>query len=185
MIPFAATLGKQVNSTVWKLSFCVQDTHRLPATVRPLLESFRRSTKSNITVNMPSSSSTLPMTTATAPINSGNNNNIPVDGNGSGKPDLSFCILWSPLPPITWILPFIGHTGICDSRGITSDFQGSYYVADFALDGQMAFGKATRYLKIDVSQLPGGIERWDEAIREANSVYCQRIHNICCDNCHR
>jgi Protein of unknown function (DUF778) len=31
--------------------------------------------------------------------------------------DLSFCIVWSPLPPITWIIPFIGHTGIADSRG--------------------------------------------------------------------
>ena len=128
------------------------------------------------------SSTTLPMTTATHP----NDGDVVADNNNSNnKPDLSFCILWSPLPPITWILPFIGHTGICDSRGITSDFQGSYYVADFALDGQMAFGKATRYLKVDVSQLPGGIERWDDAIREANSVYCQRIHNICCDNCHR
>ena len=115
------------------------------------------------------------------------NNNSPNTGSGgnNGKLDLSFCILWSPLPPITWIVPFIGHTGIVDSRGITSDFQGSYYVADYGKDGMMAFGKATRYLKIDVSDIPGGIERWDEAIREANQVYNARIHNICCDNCHR
>jgi len=25
------------------------------------------------------------------------------------KEELAFCILWSPLPPITFILPFIGH----------------------------------------------------------------------------
>lgn len=24
-----------------------------------------------------------------------------------------FCIVWTPLPVITWILPFFGHTGIC------------------------------------------------------------------------
>ena len=29
-----------------------------------------------------------------------------------------YCIVWSPLPPITWIFPFIGHTGIADSKGI-------------------------------------------------------------------
>jgi hypothetical protein len=24
-----------------------------------------------------------------------------------------FCLVWTPLPIISWILPFIGHTGIC------------------------------------------------------------------------
>lgn len=33
-----------------------------------------------------------------------------------------YCILWSPLPPITWILPFIGHTGIADANGVIHDF---------------------------------------------------------------
>ncbi|KDO17647.1 hypothetical protein SPRG_16958, partial [Saprolegnia parasitica CBS 223.65] len=28
-----------------------------------------------------------------------------------------FCIVWSPLPVITWFLPFIGHMGIGDSHG--------------------------------------------------------------------
>lgn len=95
--------------------------------------------------------------------------------------DLSFSIVWSPLPPITWILPFIGHMGIADSHGVVSDFRGSFYVGS---DGDMAFGKPTRYLKVDVSDLPGGIERWDAAIQESNQVYNQRVHNICCDNCH-
>jgi hypothetical protein len=97
------------------------------------------------------------------------------------KEDLSFCILWSPLWPITLFLPFIGHTGIATSRGIANDFQGSYYVGT---DGHMAFGKPTRYLKVDIGDLPGGSERWDAAIEEANRVYNGRIHNICCDNCH-
>ena len=38
------------------------------------------------------------------------------------------CILWSPLPPITWILPFIGHTGISDSEGVIYDFAGPYTI---------------------------------------------------------
>lgn len=28
-----------------------------------------------------------------------------------------FCIVWSPLPVITWFLPFIGHMGIADAQG--------------------------------------------------------------------
>lgn len=28
-----------------------------------------------------------------------------------------FCIVWSPLPVITWFLPFIGHLGIADAQG--------------------------------------------------------------------
>jgi transmembrane protein 222 len=121
--------------------------------------------------------------------------------------DLAFTILWSPLPPITWILPFIGHTGIANSRGVASDFQGPYYVGD---QGRMAFGNPTRALKIDISGIPGrniykmcapigifsflfltrqfvhsgGEARWDAAIEEANNTYRERMHNICCDNCH-
>ena len=34
-----------------------------------------------------------------------------------GEEHLAFCILWSPLPFITWLLPFIGHLGIADSKG--------------------------------------------------------------------
>lgn len=97
------------------------------------------------------------------------------------REDLGFCILWSPLPPITWIFPFIGHMGIADSNGIASDFQGSYYVGD---RGRMAFGEPTRALRMNIEQLPGGAEQWDEMIREANRIYSGRVHNLCCDNCH-
>lgn len=93
---------------------------------------------------------------------------------------LSYTIVWSPLPPITWLIPFIGHTGICDSSGIASDFRGPYYVGD---DGRMAFGPPTRYLKIDLQDVCTS-EQWDTAIQEANQVYRGRMHNICCDNCH-
>lgn len=38
------------------------------------------------------------------------------------------CILWSPLPPITWIFPFIGHLGIATSEGVANDFQGEHTI---------------------------------------------------------
>jgi hypothetical protein len=53
-----------------------------------------------------------------------------------------YCIVWSPLPPITWLFPFIGHTGICDSRGVIHDFAGPFTIN---VDN-MAFGAPTRYI---------------------------------------
>lgn len=45
-----------------------------------------------------------------------------------------FCIVWTPLPLISWFLPFIGHTGIAMSDGTIHDFAGPYYISvdDFA-----------------------------------------------------
>jgi len=54
------------------------------------------------------------------------------------------CIVWSPLGPITWLFPFIGHTGICDSEGIIWDFAGPYTIGK----DRMAFGDPTRYVNI-------------------------------------
>eukprot|EP00573_Skeletonema_grethae_P000912 CAMPEP_0201689604 /NCGR_PEP_ID=MMETSP0578-20130828/3174_1 /ASSEMBLY_ACC=CAM_ASM_000663 /TAXON_ID=267565 /ORGANISM="Skeletonema grethea, Strain CCMP 1804" /LENGTH=179 /DNA_ID=CAMNT_0048174301 /DNA_START=42 /DNA_END=581 /DNA_ORIENTATION=- len=111
--------------------------------------------------------------------------NICIDGindqNQQQLHPLAFSILWSPLPPITWILPFIGHMGITTSNGTACDFQGPYSVGD---RGRMAFGKATRALQINISSLPGGAEQWDISVQIANSEYRTRMHNICCDNCH-
>ena len=102
--------------------------------------------------------------------------------------DLAFTIVWSPLPPITWLIPFIGHTGIADSQGVVSDFRGTYYVGD---DGRMAFGAPTRVLRIlpvstgSSSSSSISREQWDTTIRdEANAEYRQRRHNLCWDNCH-
>ncbi len=111
-----------------------------------------------------------------------NNNDKPQQPQQQLHP-LAFSILWSPLPPITWILPFIGHMGITTSNGTACDFQGPFSVGD---RGRMAFGKATRALQINniTSSLPGGAEQWDRSVIVANNEYRNRMHNICCDNCH-
>ena len=28
-----------------------------------------------------------------------------------------FCLVWSPIPLLTWFVPFIGHLGLADSKG--------------------------------------------------------------------
>ena len=87
-----------------------------------------------------------------------------------------YAIVWTHLPPITWILPFIGHMGICDSRGVIYDFVGGIG------KGDMMLGPPCRYLRLDPLQARKGT--WDAAVHRANDIYEHRIHNICCDNCH-
>ncbi len=43
------------------------------------------------------------------------------------------CVAWTPLPCISWLLPFIGHTGICASDGRVHDFAGPYTIGVRAL----------------------------------------------------
>lgn len=37
-----------------------------------------------------------------------------------------FCLVWTPIPLLTWIFPFIGHLGIATSQGVIRDFAGEY-----------------------------------------------------------
>nr|CAH0101621.1 unnamed protein product [Daphnia galeata] len=91
-----------------------------------------------------------------------------------------FCIVWTPIPLITWIFPFIGHMGICTSSGTIRDFAGSYFVSE----DQMAFGDPTKFLQLEISKVPGGVSAWDRAVQDASEEYKSHMHNLCCDNCH-
>jgi len=53
-------------------------------------------------------------------------------------------IVWSPLPVISWFIPFIGHIGICREDGVILDFAGP----NFVCVDNFAFGSATRYLQV-------------------------------------
>ena len=98
---------------------------------------------------------------------------------------LSYCILWSPLHPITAFLPFIGHMGISDSQGRAHDFQGPFHVGtdqSYPVP-KMAFGYPTRFFLLKLSDIQNSAH-YDAAIQEADRVYAKRMHNICCDNSH-
>jgi transmembrane protein 222 len=34
------------------------------------------------------------------------------------------CLVWTPIPMLTWLMPFIGHLGIATSSGVIRDFAG-------------------------------------------------------------
>jgi len=89
-----------------------------------------------------------------------------------------FCIVWTPLPCLSWICPIIGHVGIAYSSGVIRDFAGPYYVSE----DNLAFGKTTRYLQLDPTNATG--KTWDDAVHDASEEYKKRMHNLCCDNCH-
>lgn len=91
-----------------------------------------------------------------------------------------FCIVWTPIPVLTWLFPFIGHMGICMSNGVIRDFAGPYFVSE----DNMGFGRPTRYLRLHPKNVEGGSLMWDEAVSKASVLYGTRMHNLFCDNCH-
>ncbi|KAJ8334916.1 hypothetical protein SKAU_G00405550 [Synaphobranchus kaupii] len=105
-------------------------------------------------------------------------------GIGGIDPDVSrypYSIVWTPIPVLSWLLPFVGHMGICTSAGVIRDFAGPYFVSE----DNMAFGRPTKYWKLDVGKVhASGSNAWDLAVRDASEAYKHRMHNLCCDNCH-
>jgi hypothetical protein len=89
-----------------------------------------------------------------------------------------YCIVWTPIPCITWILPSIGHAGICTSEGVIHDFAGPYFVS---VDN-MAFGNPTKYIFLDLDSKER--ERYDDAIEGGKDDYMEQMYSFCCNNCH-
>ncbi|KAG1346351.1 hypothetical protein COCNU_06G001800 [Cocos nucifera] len=58
------------------------------------------------------------------------------------------CIVWTPLPIVSWLAPYIGHVGICREDGAVLDFAGSNFVS---MDN-FAYGAVARYLQLDRKQ---------------------------------
>ena len=87
-------------------------------------------------------------------------------------------IVWSPLPVLTWILPFVGHVGITDKNGVIYDFAGPYTINR----GNFAFGEPTRYYQLDLAKCKD--LDWDVSVQRGCDLYSTRMHNLLCDNCH-
>lgn len=58
-------------------------------------------------------------------------------------------IVWTPLPIISWLLPFIGHLGICREDGVILDFAGP----NFVCVDNFAFGSVMRYFQISTDKV--------------------------------
>ncbi len=89
-----------------------------------------------------------------------------------------YCIVWTPIPFLTYLIPSIGHAGIADSEGVIHDFAATFYVNidDFS------FGKPTKYFQLELNDK----ERYDydKAIQKGDLKYNKEIHNLFWNNCH-
>ena len=89
-----------------------------------------------------------------------------------------YCIVWTPLPCVTWLIPSIGHVGICTSKGIIHDFAGPYYVS---VDN-MAFGNPTKYVLLDLDSRE--FDGYDNCIKAGTQDYNKQNYSFCFNNCH-
>ncbi len=96
------------------------------------------------------------------------NNVMTIDADRSRYP---YCIVWTPIPIITWIIPVIGHMGIATSSGIIRDFAGPYFVGT----DDMAFGQPTKYWQLCPDLVIGGQHKWDQGVKEASEAYNHRM----------
>ncbi|KAH6791475.1 RTE1-homolog [Perilla frutescens var. frutescens] len=110
------------------------------------------------------------------------------------------CLVWTPLPVLSWFFPCIGHIGICRDDGVILDFAGP----NFVCVDNFAFGAPTRYLQLSKEQCctfldspaqdPEGetlqsgngreIATWDDALRKSTLEYQHQSYNILTCNCH-
>lgn len=94
--------------------------------------------------------------------------NCEIDAN---KDRFPFCIVWTPLPLLSWIVPLIGHMGIGTSSGVIRDFAGPYFVAE----DDFAFGKPTKYWRLDPKLAVDDVRGWDDGIEKASVFYCKKM----------
>lgn len=92
-----------------------------------------------------------------------------------------YCLVWTPLPVVSWFIPIIGHTGIANSKGIIYDFSDDYNVS---VDN-FSFGAPTKYYQFQPSDVPHGAAAWDKAIQETSDYYSRTRHSLFFNNCHQ
>eukprot|EP00906_Rhabdomonas_costata_P002992 RCo004630 len=86
-------------------------------------------------------------------------------------------IVWTPIPVLTWIFPFVGHMGICGSDGIIHDFCGPFCISE----GDMAFGNPTRFFCVNQQRQPD----LDAAVTTSTAQFrATQSYNFFTNNCH-
>ncbi|XP_042481226.1 protein REVERSION-TO-ETHYLENE SENSITIVITY1-like isoform X2 [Macadamia integrifolia] len=109
------------------------------------------------------------------------------------------CIVWTPLPVVSWLAPYIGHVGICREDGAILDFAGSYLLN---IDN-FAYGAVARYLRLDRAQCcfpphlaghkckngymhaeNGTAVSWDDALSSSMRNFEHKSYNLFTCNCH-
>ncbi|KAL8200415.1 hypothetical protein R6Q57_011754 [Mikania cordata] len=108
------------------------------------------------------------------------------------------CVVWTPLPVVSWLLPFVGHIGIAREDGVILDFAGP----NFVCVDNFTFGSVARYIQINKEKFSmrkreeeynlvesgrnhyQNQNTWDAALRKSTQEYQHRTYNILTCNCH-
>lgn len=109
------------------------------------------------------------------------------------------CIVWTPLPVLSWLAPYVGHMGICREDGVILDFAGPYFVN---VDN-FAFGATARYVQLRKMQCsfssqltdemcatrPNDAQdnaalSWDDALRSSMQQFQHTSYSLFTCNCH-
>ena len=82
------------------------------------------------------------------------------------------CLIWSPIWPLTLIVPCLGHIAIADSKGNVFDFQGTNAIGK----NHLLFKNPTRVMQM---ARPGEDDvEWDRAVYGAISRYSHEEYNF-------
>jgi hypothetical protein len=60
-----------------------------------------------------------------------------------------YCLVWTPLPVIAWLVPFVGHVGICREDGIILD----YGITSNVNINRLEFGSTAKYVRLHPYQV--------------------------------
>ncbi|KAK1298888.1 Protein REVERSION-TO-ETHYLENE SENSITIVITY1 [Acorus calamus] len=123
----------------------------------------------------------------------------PLHSVDSKKARFPCCLVWCPLPVVSWLAPYIGHLGICQEDGAVLDFSGS----NFVNVGNFAYGAVARYLQLNREQCcfpphmaghtcknnyrhaeHGTAMTWDDAMRHSMQKFQHKSYNLFTFNCH-
>ncbi|MCD9559588.1 hypothetical protein HAX54_017640 [Datura stramonium] len=123
----------------------------------------------------------------------------PLDEIDPRKQKFPCCLVWAPLPVVSWLAPFVGHVGICMEDGTIVDFSG----ANLIYFGHLSYGAVARYYQVDRQQCCftsnfrghtckqghqhtqfGTAVSWDDAVRLSARNFGYKTFNIFSCNGH-
>lgn len=88
-----------------------------------------------------------------------------------------YALVWTPIPILSWVFPFIGHVGICSGKGIIHDFSGPYTITR----QNMLFGWPTKFVPLSMIDK----ERYEKSLKTVTSCYEGYVmYNFFTHNCH-
>ena len=87
--------------------------------------------------------------------------------------NISCSLVWTSIPVLSYIFPFIGHVGITDSIGRIHDFGSSHYIS---ID-QMTYGNPDKIIHFEITNEE--FTRWDKCIHSVSKKFSHKTYSLC------